>query len=178
MPSYFSSTPHAFAQPFDNRLRRRLRAGQHEVDRLKRAQRNLLQRPLPRRHRRGAEVAAQHVRLADCFARPRERRRNRFLHQPLFQPDAQIARDDLDQIFRRPRIEPREPLLQQRLLVPAARAASRAHRKSAAAPTRPTVPAASAPSAPPPSSRRCPNSAGRSRDNPLHSPPIPPAARP
>ena len=72
---------------------------EHEFHRAKRDQTRLRQPPLLRQPRRLANVAEQQVRPPHGFQRDAERRRDRLLHQPLLQSDAQVAGENFDEKF-------------------------------------------------------------------------------
>ena len=60
-----------------------------------------------------SDIAQQHVRFLHVIERRRERARDRFLHQTFAQANAQVARQNLDDVLAFARGEPCQALLQK-----------------------------------------------------------------
>ena len=74
-------------------------AGQHEADGMEQPHPRLVEPMLRRQLQRGADIAQQHVGALHARQRLVIGFGDRFLHQAFFQPDAQLAGDDLQDVL-------------------------------------------------------------------------------
>ena len=84
--------------------RRLNRSCQHTSDRVEQAQLSFVERATSRKPQGLADITEEHVRTLNAVNRRAESLGDRFFDQVLFQADAEIAGDDLDDVFRFQRI--------------------------------------------------------------------------